>query len=121
LCPAECFDPETPILMWDGTSKRAGDIIIGVILVDDLGNPTTVRTTCSGFKNMYDVIPDKDNFIKHRVTDNHILTLKIRRHKSIRKSDSENKKYTHMVEFLNRKEVNFQRKNFRSLKEGKIL
>ena len=117
LCPCECFDPETPILMWDGSSKRAGDIMVDDVLVDDLGNPTKVRTTCSGFKNMYDVIPDKDNFMKHRVTDNHILTLKIRRHKYIRKS-SENKKYTHMVEFLNRKEINFQRKNFISLKEA---
>jgi DNA-directed RNA polymerase beta subunit len=117
LCPAECFDPETPILMWDGTSKLAKNIMIGDVLVDDLGNPTTVRTTCSGFKNMYDVIPDKCNFMKHRVTDNHILTLKIRRHKTIRKS-SENKNYTHMVEFLNRKEINFQRKNFATLKEA---
>ena len=117
VCPCECFDPETPILMWDGSSKRAGDIMVDDVLVDDLGNPTKVRTTCSGFKNMYDVIPDKDNFMKHRVTDNHILTLKIRRHKYIRKS-SENKKYTHMVEFLNRKEINFQRKNFISLKEA---
>ena len=118
LCPCECFDPETPILMWDGSSKRAGDIIVDDILVDDLGNPTKVRTTCSGLKNMYDVIPDKDNFMKHRVTDNHILTLKIRRHKSIRKSGSKNKKYTHMVEFLNREEINFQRKDFISLKEA---
>jgi DNA-directed RNA polymerase beta subunit/intein/homing endonuclease len=78
LCPAECFDPETEILMWDASIKRAGDIVVGDILVDDLGNPTTVRTTCSGLKNMYDVIPDKPNFLKHRVTDNHILTLKIR-------------------------------------------
>ena len=118
LCPAECFDPETPILMWDGSVKRAGDIMVDDILVDDLGNPTKVRTTCSGFKNMYDVIPDKDNFLKHRVTDNHILCLKIRRHKSIRKSGSENKKYTHMVEFLNRKEVKIQERYFDSLEEA---
>ena len=39
--------------MWDGTSKRAKNIIIDDVLVDDLGNPTTVRTTCSGLKNMY--------------------------------------------------------------------
>jgi len=76
-CPAECFDPETEILMWDGSVKRAKNIIVDDVLVDDLGNPTTVRSTCSGSKNMYDVIPDKDNFMKHRVTDNHILTLKI--------------------------------------------
>ena len=118
LCPAECFDPETPILMWDGTSKRAGDIMIGDILIDDLGNPTEVRTTCSGIKNMYDVIPEKDNFMKHRVTDNHILSLKIRGHKAITQSNRKDRNYTHIVEFLNRKEIKFQEKYFKSLKEA---
>ena len=118
LCPAECFDPETPILMWDGTSKRAGDIIIGDVLVDDLGNPTSVRTTCSGLKNMYDVIPEKSNFMKHRVTDNHILTLKIRSHKVILQTNRTDRNYTHSVEFLNRKENKFQAKYFNSLSEA---
>jgi len=117
-CPAECFDPETPILMWDGTIKRAADVVVGDILVDDLGNSTKVRTTCSGFKNMYDVIPEKNNFIKHRVTDNHILTLKIRGHKSIRNSSRKDRKYTHIVEFLNREEIKFQEKYFNSSKEA---
>ena len=118
LCPAECFDPETQILMWNGSVKRAGDIVVGDVLVDDLGNPTEVRTTCSGLKNMYDVIPDKINFMKHRVTDNHILTLKIRGHKSIRKSNRKDRKYTHIVEFLNRDDLKFQEKYFNSLKEA---
>ena len=118
LCPAECFDPETQILMWDGSAKRAADIIVGDVLVDDIGNPTEVRTICSGMKNMYDVIPDKVNFIKHRVTDNHILTLKIRSHKTIRKSNRKDRKYTHIVEFLNRDELRFQEKYFNSLKDA---
>jgi DNA-directed RNA polymerase beta subunit len=118
LCPAECFDPETPILMYDGTTKRAGDIIPGNVLVDDLGNPTKVRTTCSGIKNMYDILPDKVNFLKHRVTDNHILTLKIRGHKVIRKSNRKDRNYSHIVEYLNRKENVFQSKHFNSLNEA---
>ena len=118
LCPAECFDPETPILMWDGSSKRAGDIMIDDILIDDLGNPTKVRTTCSGFKNMYDVIPDKCNFMKHRVTDNHILCLRIRQHKNILNCDRKGKNYKHSVKFLNRKEVKIQERYFASLKEA---
>ena len=118
LCPAECFDPETEILMWDGTSKRAKNIEIDDILVDDLGNPTTVRTTCSGLKNMYDIIPDKHNFMKHRVTDNHILTLKIRSHKAIRKSNRKDRNYEYIVEFLNREEIKFQEKYFNSLTEA---
>jgi DNA-directed RNA polymerase beta subunit len=121
LCPAECFDPETEILMWDGTSKLAKNIIIGDILIDDLGNPTTVRTTCSGSKNMYDIIPDKQNFMKHRVTDNHILTLKIRGHKSITKSNRKNRKYTHKVEFLNREEIQIQEKYFHSLEDAEMF
>jgi len=118
LCPSECFDPETPILMWDGTSKRAGDIVVGDLLVDDLGNATKVRSTCFGIKNMYDIIPDKDNFTTTRVTDNHILTLRIRRHKNIRKSARKNQNnsvFTHMVEFLNRDTLKMERKHFNSL------
>jgi DNA-directed RNA polymerase beta subunit len=118
LCPAECFDPETPILMWDGSSKRAGDIMVDDILVDDLGNPTMVRTTCSGLKNMYDVIPDKDNFMKHRVTDNHILSLRIRQHKNILNCARKGKKYTHSVKFLNRDTLKIQERYFASLKES---
>ena len=118
LCPAECFDPETMILMWDGTSKRAGDIMIGDVLIDDLGNSTSVRSTCSGFKNMYDIIPDKDNFMKHRVTDNHILSLRIRGHKAIRKSNRTDRKHTHVVEYFNREEIKFHEKCFNSLKEA---
>jgi DNA-directed RNA polymerase beta subunit len=118
LCPAECFDPETPILMWDGSVKRAGDIMLDDILVDDLGNPTKVRTTCSGFKNMYDVIPDKDNFMKHRVTDNHILCLRIRQHKNILNCERKGRNYKHSVKFLNRKEVKIQERYFASLEEA---
>jgi len=118
ICPAECFDPETEILMWDGTSKLAKNIVIGDVLINDLGNSTTVRTTCSGFKNMYDIIPEKDNFMKHRVTDNHILTLKIRGHKTIRQSNRKDRNYTHIVEFLNREEIKFQEKYFNSLNEA---
>ena len=118
LCPAECFDPETEILMWDGNYKLAKDIVIGDVLVDDLGYSTTVRTTCSGFKNMYDIIPDNKNFMKHRVTDNHILTLKIRNHKVLRQSTRTDRKYTHIVEFLNRDEIKFEEKYFNSLQEA---
>jgi DNA-directed RNA polymerase beta subunit len=122
LCVAECFDPETEILMWDGTYKLAKNILIGDVLIDDLGNSTTVRTTCSGFKNMYDIIPDKSNFMKHRVTDNHILTLKIRGHKSISKksrNSSSNSSSKYAVKYLERNEIKFHHKHFVSLEEAK--
>ncbi|MEI6882636.1 MAG: Hint domain-containing homing endonuclease, partial [Bacteroidota bacterium] len=118
LCPAECFDPETPILMWDGSVKRAGDIAVNDVLVDDRGNPTVVRTTCSGFKNMYDVIPSKHNFVQHRVTDNHILTLKIRGHRKIIPTNKKNRNYTHIVTFLDKESLKFTEKYFNTLQEA---
>lgn len=80
ICPAECFDPDTPILMWDGTIKKAKNIVVGDKLIDDKGDFTKVRSICSGHKAMYEVVPSKNNFMAHTVTDNHILTLKMRKH-----------------------------------------
>jgi DNA-directed RNA polymerase II subunit RPB2 len=81
ICPAECFDPNTPILMWNGTIKKAEDIIVGDYLIDDKGNAVRVKSTCSGEKMMYEVIQNKNNFMNYTVTDNHILTLKVKYHK----------------------------------------
>jgi DNA-directed RNA polymerase beta subunit len=91
ICPSECFAPNTPILLWNGTIKKAEDIIVGDYLIDDNGNPIRVKTTCSGFKTMYDIIPTKKNFMSYTVTDNHILTLKARNH--IRNPSGRNKNY----------------------------
>lgn len=80
ICPCECFDPDTPILLWSGEIKLAKDIIVGDYLIDDKGNSVRVKSTCSGYKEMYEIIPGKKNFMRHTVTDNHILTLKMRNH-----------------------------------------
>jgi DNA-directed RNA polymerase beta subunit len=84
ICPSECFDPETPILLWNGNIVKAQDIIVGDYLIDDNGNSIKVKSTCSGYKIMYEIIPTKKNFINYTVTDNHILTLKVKKYKSIR-------------------------------------
>ena len=86
ICPAECFDPNTPILLWNGTIKEAKDIIVGDYLIDDKGNAVKVKSTCSGYKTMYEVIQNKNNFMNYTVTDNHILTLKVKKHKYSRKN-----------------------------------
>ena len=121
LCPAECFDPDTLILMWNGTHKRAAEIEVGDVLIDDQGNATKVRTTCSGYKNMYDIIPNKNNFIKHRVTDNHILTLKIRNNKRILQSSRTDRNYTHIVEYFERENMKFVSKYFNSIEQANEL
>ena len=112
ICPAECFDPNTPILMWDGTIKKAEDIVVDDYLIDDKGNPVRVKSTCSGEKTMYEVIPEKNNFMRHTVTDNHILTLKIKQHKYVRK----NKNYINFMWF-DREELRFKYKDFKNIEE----
>jgi len=91
ICANECFDPETPILLWTGVIKKAKDIIVGDYLIDDNGNSVRVKSTCSGYKTMYDIIPTKKNFMSYTVTDNHIITLKARNHTS--NPTKTNKKY----------------------------
>ena len=118
ICPAECFDPVTKILMWNGETKLAKDIVVGDMLIDDNGNPTRVRKTCSGTKNMYDVIPEKKNFEQHRVTDNHILTLRIRQHKQISKAKRKGRTYTHALKYFNRDTKKYQQKYFNSVEEA---
>jgi len=86
ICNSECFDPKTPILLWDGNIKLAKYIIVGDLLIDDNGNPTRVKSTCSGMTTMYEIQQQKKHFTNYTVTDNHILTLKIKNHKRIRKN-----------------------------------
>lgn len=81
VCPADCFAPETPILMWDGSIKRADEIKIGDKLIDELGNSTEVYKTTSGVAQMYEIRPKGGE--PHVVTYNHILTLKIKNHNKI--------------------------------------
>ena len=84
MCPAECFDPKTPILTWEGTIKEALDIVVGDYLINDNGNAVRVKSTCSGVKRMFEVVPDKDNFMRYTVTDNHVLTLKVKKNIVVR-------------------------------------
>ena len=113
ICPAECFDPNTPILLWDGTIKKAEDIIIGDYLINDEGNSVRVKSTCSGIKRMYEVIPHKKNFINYTVTDNHILTLKIRKHKLIRKNGRGKKEF----KWFDKKELKYKNKTFNNIED----
>lgn len=78
ICPVECFAPDTPILLWNGTIVHAESIVTGNFLIDDKGEPVRVKSTCLGFKDMYDILPHQPGFMSHTVTSNHILTLQVR-------------------------------------------
>jgi DNA-directed RNA polymerase II subunit RPB2 len=112
ICPAECFDPNTPILLWNGTIKKAEDIVVGDYLIDDKGNSVRVKSTCSGYKRMYEVIQNKKNFMNYTVTDNHILTLKVKNHKNIRNHRGK-KEFT----WFNKKGLKFNYKDFNNIED----
>jgi DNA-directed RNA polymerase beta subunit len=112
ICPAECFALDTPILLWNGTIKKAEDIIVGDYLIDDKGNAVRVKSTCSGEKMMYEVIQHKSNFMNYTVTDNHILTLKVKYHKYIRNSRGKVE-----LSWFNKKELKYNYKGFNNIEE----
>ena len=68
-----CLDPETKILMWDGSIKQAKDIVIGDKLVGDDGTPRNVLRLTSGIDEMFDIV--QDNAETYRVNSEHVLTL----------------------------------------------
>jgi hypothetical protein len=105
ICPSECFDPNTPILMWDGSIKLAKDIVVGDELIDDNGNATRVRKTIAGVTDMYEIKPTKKNFMNHTVTSNHILTLKVRNYKSVRIH-----RHTFVAQWFDKKDLCFRSK-----------
>jgi len=112
ICNCECFDPNTPILTWEGGIKLAKDITVGDILIDDKGNPTKVRKTISGVAPMYEVKVKKNNFLSHTVTSNHILTLKIKKHKKIYHVCKKNRKPYYEVIHLDKKNYKYIYKCF---------
>ena len=106
ICPHECFDPDTEVFMYDGNIKKIKDIKIGELVIDDNGNPSKVKKTVDGNTKMFEIIPGKQNFMSHTVTENHILTLKIRLHKSIRAD-----KDKFFIEWFDRQKMNFKSKS----------
>ena len=71
----KCFAKGTGIMMFDGSSKNVEDIQIGDKLMGYDSKPRTVKSTCVGTENMYDIIPVKGD--KYTVNESHILSLKI--------------------------------------------
>lgn len=112
ICPSECFDPDTPILLWNGNIVKAKEITVGDYLIDDNGNSVKVRSTCSGQKTMYEIIPTKNNFMSHTVTDNHILTLKVKKYKNIR-----NHRGKKEFMWFDKKELKYKYKDFTNIDE----
>ena len=76
-----CLDPNTDILMWDSSIKKAKDIVVGDKLVGDDGNIRNVLKTTQGVDTMYEIL--MVNGERYVVNSQHILTLKFKGNKSI--------------------------------------
>ena len=76
----KCLHPNTPVLMWDGSVKKAKEIIEGDLLIGDNDQSRKVLSTCTGEENMYKIIQTNgDDYI---VNEPHILTLCYDEHKT---------------------------------------
>src|ERR1041385_9172425 len=71
---ARCFDGETEILMYDGTSKKAKDIEIGDLLMGPDSLPRRVVELDSNLEFMYEITSDKG--MTQKVSSEHLLSLK---------------------------------------------
>jgi hypothetical protein len=76
-----CFGKDTPILMWNGTTKMSQDIKVGDKLVGDDGMKRTVIDTTNGVDTMYEV--KQNNGLTYVVNSKHILVLKYTGEKNI--------------------------------------
>lgn len=118
VCPCECFDPETPILMRDGSVKTAKEIKVGDLLIGDNGNSVRVKSTCSGFSEMYEISHKKKDFNNYTVTDNHILTLVSTLHKKLSYCK---KRSNFEVITLDKKNFSYRRTSFQDKKDAEMF
>lgn len=71
----KCLSPDTPVLYYNGTIKKAQDIREGDILMGDNSTPRIVVSTVEGSDLMYKITPKKGK--SYIVNSHHILTLSI--------------------------------------------
>jgi hypothetical protein len=70
-----CVVPETPILLWSGSVKRADEILVGDELIGDDGKLRKVLEIVGGESEMFEIKQHKaDTYI---VNGSHVLTLQI--------------------------------------------
>jgi P4 family phage/plasmid primase-like protien len=70
-----CFAKDTPIMMFDGSSKSVQDVIEGDRLMGDDSTPRTVQQLFNGYSDMYEITPIKGD--KFTVNGGHDLVVKI--------------------------------------------
>lgn len=69
-----CFGENVPILLWNGDTKLAQDVVVGDVLVGDDGEPRFVERTVTGQDDLYEV--QQKNAENYIVNSKHKLVLK---------------------------------------------
>lgn len=80
----KCLGAGTKILLFDGTLKEVEKIKVDELLMGPDSKPRRVLSTCSGTDKMYLIKQSKG--IDYRVNESHILSLKSRKQKNVRKT-----------------------------------
>jgi hypothetical protein len=70
-----CFAKHTPILLYDGTQKMSQDIVVGDVLFGDDAIPRTVDHICSGYDDLYTILPSPADLSPYTVNSQHTLVL----------------------------------------------
>jgi len=91
-----CLDPDQEVLMYDGTTKKAKNVVLGDQLMGDDSTPRNVLELFSGEDEMYEIVPKKgDSYI---VNQNHLLTLRYSPHSFVQWCDSMSRYKVHYCE-----------------------
>lgn len=71
----KCLAKGTEVLMFDGSTRPVEEIKVGDLLMGPDSKPRTVKGTCHGYSEMFQVTPVKGD--PYVVNDEHILSLKM--------------------------------------------
>jgi len=88
-----CFAKDTPVLLYDGTTKFSQNVQIGDQLIGDDGKMRTVLDTCNGKDKLYEIT--QNNGESYIVNSNHKIVLKYRYNGCIKWSKQTNRWILH--------------------------
>jgi hypothetical protein len=69
----KCLGLDTSILMYNGSTKKVQDIVVGDILMGDDSSKTIVVSTCQGYEDLYKI--EQSHGMTYIVNASHILSL----------------------------------------------
>lgn len=84
----KCVSPTTSVRLWNGMAIFAKDVVVGDILINDLGEPTTVQRLFSGKDDMYEINQTMGS--SYTVNSRHTLSLRVSGHRDIVWDDQTN-------------------------------